>query len=213
LAEAEPRGGTPQQRRLIVAAMASILLCAAAVASWWVTSYLRSVHDMARLEDDVRRARPVVDAVPVAFDPDPRALLPALNAARALARAQVPTNGPPISSTSQAKRDSSSRPRRGKRTTGCCWGRSKGGLHKLSMRCCAPGLTQTSSTRRSRSLSASTSRAFQRHRARDPRDVVLGVGACSTLESDRTQKPGPASGCAAGHRCRRRRHQVGTRVG
>jgi len=93
LAEAEPRGGTPQQRRL-VAAMASILLCAAAVASWWVTSYLRSVHDMARLEDDVRRARSVVDAVPVTFDPDPRALLPALNAVRALARAQVPTNGP-----------------------------------------------------------------------------------------------------------------------
>jgi type VI secretion system protein ImpL len=97
-AEAELSGRTPLrqrwQRRLLLVSIGAMQLCAVAVASWWIAGYFRTTDDIARLDDDVTRVRAVVDAVATGVDPDPRALLPALNAMRALARGRVRPNGP-----------------------------------------------------------------------------------------------------------------------
>ena len=93
LAEAEI-GGQPLrerwQRRLRLAAAVALQLCAVALATWWVSGYLRSRDDISRLDGEVTRVRAVVDAMPTRAGADPRALMPALDAAGALARA-VPT--------------------------------------------------------------------------------------------------------------------------
>jgi len=96
-AEAELSGRTPlrqrRQRRLLLASIGALQLCAVVVAGWWVAGYFRSTDDIARLDDDVTRVRSVVDAVAAGVDPDPRALLPALNAMRALARKPLRARG------------------------------------------------------------------------------------------------------------------------
>ena len=97
-AEAELSGRTPlrqrRQRRLLLASIGALQLCAVVVAGWWVAGYFRSTDDIARLDGDVTRVRSVVDAVAATVDPDPRALLPALNAMRALARKPLRAQGP-----------------------------------------------------------------------------------------------------------------------
>jgi len=111
----------------------------------------------------VRRARPVVDAVRWPSTRTPGRFYPRSRRARTCTRAsanQRPTHFIDIAGQTRLKLAAAARETYDRMLLG----RSKGGLHKLSMRCCAPGLTQTSSTRRSRSLSASTSPAFQRHR-------------------------------------------------
>ena len=75
------------QRRLRLASVVALQLAAVALATWWVSGYLRSRADMARLDGEVERARAIVDAMPTRVGADPRALLPALDAAVALARA------------------------------------------------------------------------------------------------------------------------------
>jgi type VI secretion system protein ImpL len=93
-AEAGLSGQTPLrqrwQRRLRLASIVSLQLCAVAVGTWWLSGYARSVDDIARLDDEVSAARSLVDALPARADPDPRALLPALDAMRALAGTRMP---------------------------------------------------------------------------------------------------------------------------
>src|SRR5581483_3707661 len=88
LAEAGLTGGarTPRwRRRLLVSAIAAMQLSAVALGAWWVTSYLRAVHDIAQLDEEVTRARSLVHSIPPGSDPDPRPVLPALDALRELA--------------------------------------------------------------------------------------------------------------------------------
>lgn len=91
LAEAELSGRSPLRQllpgRLRLAAIVAVLLCAAAVASWWISGYQRSLDDLARLDTELTRVQAVVAAMPTRIGPDPRALLPALNATAALSRA------------------------------------------------------------------------------------------------------------------------------
>jgi len=96
--EAELSGRAPRrqqwQRRLRLASVVSIQRFVLMFAWWWVNGYFRSADDRAWLDEEVNSARSVVDAMPTRAGPDPRALLPALNAMRALARARVRATGP-----------------------------------------------------------------------------------------------------------------------
>lgn len=88
LAEAGLTGaaGSPKwPRRLLVAAVAAIQLAAVGLGAWWVVAYSRAVHDLVRVDEEVTRARSLVHSIPLSNDPDPRTLLPALDALRALA--------------------------------------------------------------------------------------------------------------------------------
>jgi type VI secretion system protein ImpL len=96
LAETELSGRTPRglrwQRRILLLSILLVQLSAFAVAAWWVTGYLRTVHYFAQLDDDVSKARSVIQAIPASPDPDPRSLLPALNSLRALIPMSVQVN-------------------------------------------------------------------------------------------------------------------------
>jgi type VI secretion system protein ImpL len=73
-------------RRLQLAVIVALQLCALALAIWWTRGYFRTVDDLARFDGEVTRIRGIVDAMPTRASPDPRALLPVLNAMGALAR-------------------------------------------------------------------------------------------------------------------------------
>jgi type VI secretion system protein ImpL len=91
LAEADLSGRSPlrqrARRRARLAAIVTLQLAGVALATWWVSSYLGTAAELTRLDAEVTGARAVIDAMPTRSGPDPRALLPALDATGALARA------------------------------------------------------------------------------------------------------------------------------
>jgi len=97
-AEAELSGWTPRrqrwQRRLCLASAVLVVASALVLAARWVSGYSRSMNDISRLDADVSKVSSVVDAMPTRTGQDPRALLPALGATRALAQAAVAHKGP-----------------------------------------------------------------------------------------------------------------------
>lgn len=93
-AEAELSGETPLRqrwrKRLRLLAIVALPAGAVVLATWWLAGFVRSLDDIARLDEEVSGVRSVIDAMPTRAGPDPRALLPALDATRALARAHAP---------------------------------------------------------------------------------------------------------------------------
>ncbi|HXY96464.1 MAG TPA: type VI secretion system membrane subunit TssM [Steroidobacteraceae bacterium] len=96
LGEAELSGRSPlrqqARRRARLTAIVALQLAGVALATWWIGSYLGTAQELARLDSEVARARVVVDAMPTRSGPDPRALLPGLDATGALARAVLGTD-------------------------------------------------------------------------------------------------------------------------
>jgi type VI secretion system protein ImpL len=92
-AEAELSGRSPLRQRarrlLLATAFILIQLGALTLGATWLVGYWRSTADMHRLEMAVDRARTLIDAAPTQLESDPRPLLPALDALRALAPSQT----------------------------------------------------------------------------------------------------------------------------
>ena len=80
------------RRRVRLAAIVAVQLGAVALATWWLSGYRRTTDDIARLDGEVTRVQAVVDAMPARTGPDPRALLPALDAVAGLAQV-LPARG------------------------------------------------------------------------------------------------------------------------
>lgn len=88
LAEAGLSGGAQVPRwprRVLVAAVALLQLAAIALGAWWIAGYSRSAHRIEQLDEEGTRARSMVHSIPSGNDPDPRPILPALDALRSLA--------------------------------------------------------------------------------------------------------------------------------
>jgi len=94
------------ERRARLASIVAIQLAAIGVAAWWVSSYLRSAQDIARFDAQIDSVRAVVDAMPTRTGSDPRALLPSLDATRAMAdtRLRAASSSKPMDMGARSRR-------------------------------------------------------------------------------------------------------------
>ena len=78
-------GGQRWRRRVIMVAMAAVQSVAVVLAASWATGYSRTSDSLAGVQAQAEQVRALVQAVPAAVSPDPRPLLPALDALRTFA--------------------------------------------------------------------------------------------------------------------------------
>jgi len=85
--DAEPLSRRRRRGALIVGSIVAVSLAAVVLAAWLVSDYAHATRDTAQFDAEVAKARALVDAIPTSRNTDPRALLPALDRLRSLARA------------------------------------------------------------------------------------------------------------------------------